>query len=56
MSRTFGRPCARAGLVLVSAAAEDSPSTYDDGPVVGSALALTGVVDPASLVTGTAAE
>ena len=24
------------GLVLVSAAAEDSPSTYDDGPVVGS--------------------
>jgi hypothetical protein len=27
-------------LVLVSAAAEDSPSTYDDGPVVGSALAL----------------
>jgi hypothetical protein len=28
------------GTVLVSAAAEDSPSTYDDGPVVGSALAL----------------
>ena len=28
------------GLVLVSAAAEDSRSTYDDGPVVGSALAL----------------
>ncbi len=28
------------GLVLVSAAAEDAPSTYDDGPVVGSALAL----------------
>jgi uncharacterized protein DUF6910 len=28
------------GLVLVSAAAEDSPSTYDDGPVVASALAL----------------
>ncbi len=28
------------GLVLVSAAAEDSPSTYDDGPVVGSALAV----------------
>jgi hypothetical protein len=28
------------GLVLVSATAEDSPSTYDDGPVVGSALAL----------------
>jgi len=26
--------------VLVSAAAEDSPSTYDDGPVVGSALVL----------------
>jgi hypothetical protein len=28
------------GLVLVSAAAEDSLTTYDDGPVVGSALAL----------------
>ncbi len=28
------------GLVLVSAAAEDSASTYDDGPVVGAALAL----------------
>jgi hypothetical protein len=28
------------GRVLVAAAAEDSPSTYDDGPVVGSALAL----------------
>jgi hypothetical protein len=28
------------GLVLVSAAAEDAPTTYDDGPVVGSALAL----------------
>jgi hypothetical protein len=28
------------GLVLVSAAAEDSSSAYDDGPVVGSALAL----------------
>ena len=28
------------GLVLVSAAAEDSATTYDDGPVVGSALAL----------------
>jgi hypothetical protein len=28
------------GLVLVSATAEDSLSTYDDGPVVGSALAL----------------
>jgi hypothetical protein len=28
------------GLVLVSAVAEDSPSTYDDGPVTGSALAL----------------
>jgi hypothetical protein len=28
------------GLVLVSAAAEDSPSTYDDGLVVGSAIAL----------------
>ena len=28
------------GLVLVSAVAEESQSTYDDGPVVGSALAL----------------
>ena len=28
------------GLVLVSAAAEDAPTTYDDGPVVGSGLAL----------------
>jgi hypothetical protein len=28
------------GLVLVAAAAEDSATTYDDGPVVGSALAL----------------
>jgi hypothetical protein len=28
------------GSVLVSAAAEDSPSAYDDGPVVGSALLL----------------
>ena len=28
------------GRVLVCAAAEDSPTTYDDGPVVGSALAL----------------
>jgi hypothetical protein len=28
------------GRVLVAAAAEDAPSTYDDGPVVGSALAL----------------
>jgi len=28
------------GRVLVSAAAEDSPTTCDDGPVVGSALAL----------------
>jgi uncharacterized protein DUF6910 len=40
------------GLVLVSAAAEDSPSTYDDGPVVGSALALLDgerVVDLAEL-------
>ena len=27
-------------VVLVSAAAEDSPNSYDDGPVVGSALAL----------------
>jgi hypothetical protein len=40
------------GLVLVSATAEDSPSTYDDGPVVGSALALLDgerVVDMAEL-------
>lgn len=39
-------------LVLVSAAAEDSPTTYDDGPVVGSALALldgTQLVDVAEL-------
>src|SRR4051794_21708588 len=28
------------GRILVAAAAEDAPSTYDDGPVVGSALAL----------------
>lgn len=28
------------GRLLVSAAAEDSPTTYDDGPVVGSAIAL----------------
>lgn len=28
------------GSVLVSAAAEDSPDAYDDGPVVGSALAV----------------
>jgi hypothetical protein len=28
------------GRVLVAAAAEDAPSTYDDGPVVGSAIAL----------------
>jgi hypothetical protein len=28
------------GKILVSAAAEDSPNTYDDGPVLGSALAL----------------
>jgi hypothetical protein len=26
--------------ILVSAAAEDSPTAYDDGPVVGAALAL----------------
>ena len=40
------------GLVLVSAAAEDSPTTYDDGPVVGSALAVLDgdrVVDLAEL-------
>lgn len=30
------------GRVLVSAAAEDTPNAYDDGPVVGSALALLG--------------
>jgi hypothetical protein len=28
------------GRIVVSAAAEDSPNTYDDGPVLGSALAL----------------
>jgi hypothetical protein len=28
------------GRILVSAAAEDSPNAYDDGPVLGSALAL----------------
>jgi hypothetical protein len=28
------------GRVMVSAAAEDSPNAYDDGPVLGSALAL----------------
>ena len=28
------------GQILVSAVAEDSPSTYDDGPTVGSALAV----------------
>ena len=28
------------GRVLVSAAAEDTPNAVDDGPVVGSALAL----------------
>jgi hypothetical protein len=28
------------GEVLVSAVAEDSPSTYDDGPTVGAALAV----------------
>ena len=39
-SRSPTRSRCRDGLVLVSAAAEDSPSTYDDGPVVGSALAL----------------
>jgi len=40
------------GLVLVSAAAEDSPTTYDDGPVVGSVLAVLDgerVVDRAEL-------
>lgn len=30
------------GRVLVSAAAEDTPNAYDDGPVVASALALVG--------------
>jgi hypothetical protein len=38
------------GLVLVAAAAEDSPSTYDDGPVVGSALALLDGDDVVDLV------
>jgi hypothetical protein len=40
------------GQVLVSAVAEDSPSTYDDGPTVGSALAVLEddrVVDLAAL-------
>ncbi len=40
------------GEVLVTAAAEDSPTTYDDGPVVGSALAVLDgdeVVDVAEL-------
>ena len=40
------------GLVLVSAAAEDSPTTYDDGPVVGSVLAVLDgerVIDRAEL-------
>lgn len=39
------------GRVLVCAAAEDSPTTYDDGPVVASALAL--LAD--DVVTATAA-
>ena len=41
-----------AGRVLVSAAAEDSPNVYDDGPVVGSVLAVLDdgeVVDAADL-------
>lgn len=40
------------GRVLVSAAAEDSPTVYDDGPVVGSVLAVLSdgeVVDAAEL-------
>jgi hypothetical protein len=40
------------GRMLVAAAAEDAPSTYDDGPVVGSALAVLDgdqVVDVAEL-------
>ena len=40
------------GTVLVSAAAEDTPNPYDDGPVVGTALALlddTGVLAVAHL-------
>jgi hypothetical protein len=40
------------GRVLVSAAAEDSPTVYDDGPVVGSVLAVLdgdGVGDAAEL-------
>jgi hypothetical protein len=40
------------GQVLVSAVAEDSPSTYDDGPTVGAALAVLDddrVVDVAQL-------
>ncbi len=39
------------GRVLVSSAAEDSPTTYDDGPVVGSALAL---LDDATVVASAA--
>jgi hypothetical protein len=39
------------GRVLVSAAAEDSPNAYDDGPVLGSALALLdGVVTVATVL------
>jgi hypothetical protein len=40
------------GRVLVSAAAEDTPNAVDDGPVVGSALALlddTGVLAIAAI-------
>ncbi len=36
--------------VLVSAAAEDSPNPYDDGPVVGSALALLSPDRPPDVV------
>ena len=35
--------------VLVSAAAEDSPNTYDDGPVVASALALLDGDEPSEV-------
>ncbi|GEP37893.1 hypothetical protein NPS01_15560 [Nocardioides psychrotolerans] len=39
------------GRLLVSAAAEDSPDAYDDGPVLGSALALLDGADVLDVVT-----
>ncbi|WP_134742104.1 hypothetical protein [Nocardioides sp. 503] len=49
------------GTVLVSAAAEDSPDAYDDGPVVGSALAVVDdhevrAVTPLPLLAGRVAK